>query len=133
MSGTYFRNLLCRGVSDFRDVSINLQMYLEMALDDVFVQLDSTKRGRIMFSDFEKLCEEFGFANSHYNGKNYHKLVKDAKGNSPNSVLKQNEYLWTIGQRPYWELWKRKSIKSLNFDEFKISLLGRWTTKYDCS
>ena len=56
----YFRNLLCRGVSDFRDVSINLQMYLEMALNDVFDQLDGTKRGRIM---------DFGFANSHYNGK----------------------------------------------------------------
>ena len=76
---TYFRNLLCKGVSDFRDVSINLPIYLEKALNEVFVQLDSTKDGRIMFSDFEKLCEEFGFANSHYNGKNYQKLIKDAK------------------------------------------------------
>ena len=41
---TYFRNLLCRWLSDFRDVSINLSIYLEKALNEVFV----------IFSDFEK-------------------------------------------------------------------------------
>ena len=84
---------------------------------EVFLHLDSKKLGRIGQEDFDDFCMDFGIVKN---------PVSDIK-------LFQKNYLWTSGQRPYWELWKRKQVKSLNFDEFKISVLGCWARLYDFS
>ena len=47
-------------------VSKNLPRYLENVLHDGFLQLEPTTHGKIMFRDFEILCEEFGFTTSLY-------------------------------------------------------------------
>ena len=114
---TYFNSILSRGGSNFRDVSINLPKYVEKAMFEVFKDLDSKKLGRITQGDFENLCMDFGIVKN---------PVTDIK-------LFQRDYLWTSGQRPYWELRKREQIKSLNFDEFKISIVGCWASMYDFS
>merc|ERR1719483_184452 len=83
--------------------------------------MDSRKKGKIQMRDFENLCEEFHVLKRNFSGLNN---------------LQQNSlprYLWTHGQRPYWELWRRRQGQLMNFDMFKISLLGCWAAKYDFS
>ena len=47
---------------------------------------------------------------------------------SPGGQQQQTSFLWTIGPRPFWELWphKKHKKKKLNLDEFIQCLLEQW-------
>eukprot|EP00092_Neocalanus_flemingeri_P001547 GFUD01001649.1.p1 GENE.GFUD01001649.1~~GFUD01001649.1.p1 ORF type:complete len:634 (-),score=138.54 GFUD01001649.1:138-2039(-) len=128
---TYFRNLICRGVSNFREVSINLPRFLENVMKETFARLDSNISGRILVDDFDQLCEYYGVLSKYSEKAKKQSGYKNQKDQS--TGLDHRKYLWTMGQGPYWEIWKTKQTRKMNFDEFKICLLGRWAAKYDFS
>ena len=62
--------------------------------------------------------------------------LKDVKykHNGPKPLVKEHptSFLWTLGPRPFWELWpnKKRRKKHLNVDEFAKCLLEQWAKTY---
>lgn len=122
---------------------------------EVFHQLDYHHCGTISKEDFETLCEVLGISASpppSYRNSGLEWLTSyRPRPNSPLSPLKldrlgevkynrQNNngvkkpfeppanFLFTIGPRPFWEMWpqKKRKKKRLTIDEFKKCLLEQW-------
>lgn len=49
-------------------------------------------------------------------------------GSRPPSTSSPTSFLWTLGPRPFWELWpqKKRRKKQLNLDEFTRFLIEQW-------
>merc|ERR1712098_116056 len=45
----------------------------------------------------------------------------------------QTSFLWTLGSRPFWELWPNKRLKKkrMNLEEFIQCLMLRWAQSHD--
>ena len=126
----YFRELLQNGnkslPNSFVDASKNLPLYLDNSIREVFYQLDASNLGKVSMEEFACICEimdiniddgeKMIFSNEYCLSQN--KNRKD-----------QMDFLWTVGQRPFWDLCVNKNKKSLNAEEFTICLLEHWAAK----
>ena len=149
----HFRSLHCNGSNGPADVpatvlSENLYNYIK----DVFLQLDSHHAGYVSREDFEALCEILQIEKSPPISKrnsglqwlsSYHPRPNTPA--SPIRVDRLNEakykptgpkppekdptsFLYTIGPRPFWELWPHKKYKkkNLKLEDFIQCLLDQW-------
>ena len=149
----HFRSLHCNGSNGAADapatvLSENLYNYIK----DVFLQLDSHHAGYVSREDFEALCEILQIEKSPPISKrnsglqwlsSYH-----PRPNTPASPIRVDRlseakfkptgpkppekdptsFLYTIGPRPFWELWPHKKYKkkNLKLEDFIQCLLDQW-------
>ena len=125
---------------------------LDAYVSEVFRQLDYHKCGTISREDFDILCEVLNISHSplqSYRNSGIEWLsTYKPRPNSPVNPLRLDklgevkyrnprgfrlsspppEFLYTIGPRPFWELWphKKRKRKRLTIDDFKRSLLEQW-------
>ena len=127
---------------------------LDSYVAEVFGALDYHKRGTVSREDFDTLCEVIGISPSpppsHRNSglewlSSYRPRPTSPAPASPIRVDRLGEvkyrrplyeprpeppssFLFTLGPRPFWELWpqKKRKRKRLTVDEFKKSLLEQW-------
>lgn len=134
-------------------LSSNLKLYIK----DVFLQLDNNNKGSVAREDFECLCEILQLdshqavsrkRNSLEWLSSYHprpnspgspirldKLDKVSNKNGVSKIPKSGpskpptSFLWTLGPRPFWELWPnaKRRRKRLSLDQFTQSLLEQWS------
>jgi len=149
----HFRSRHCNGSNGPADapatvLSENLYNYIK----DVFLQLDSHHAGYVSREDFEALCEILQIEKSPPTSKrnsglqwlsSYHPRPNTPA--SPIRVDRLNEakfkqtgpkppekdptrFLYTIGPRPFWELWPHKKYKkkNLKLEDFIQCLLDQW-------
>jgi len=155
----HFRNLHCQGgpepgkfplSTSARVLSTKLSLYMR----EVFTQLDSLHQGWISREDFDALCEILGVSSQpvgrrtsglewlpsyqprpHTPGS---PLRMDRLGEvryhppRPNPPKDPPSFLWTIGPRPFWEMWpaRRNRRKNLSLQEFTESLLEQWAVTH---
>ena len=155
----HFRNLHCQGgpepgkfplSTSARVLSTKLSLYMR----EVFTQLDSLHQGWISREDFDALCEILGVSSQpvgrrtsglewlpsyqprpHTPGS---PLRMDRLGEvryhppQPNPPKDPPSFLWTIGPRPFWEMWpaRRNRRKNLSLQEFTESLLEQWAVTH---
>ena len=124
----------------------------------MFQQLDYRHTGSVTREDFETLCEVLGLSRSpppsaRNSGLEWLSSYRP-RPNSPGSPLRLDRlaearykpprnsgelspaaagkpptnFLWTIGPRPFWELWpqKKRRRKQLNLEDFTRCLLEQW-------
>ena len=128
---------------------------LDSYVAEVFGALDYHKRGTVSREDFDTLCEVIGISPSpppsHRNSglewlSSYRpRPTSPAAAASPIRVDRLGEvkyrrpiyeprpeppssFLFTLGPRPFWELWpqKKRKRKRLTVDDFKKCLLEQW-------
>ena len=133
-------------------LSANLYQYLK----DVFCQLDSQHTGTVSRQDFQALCEILCLDQSPTELSNgggglqwlpsYQPRpgtpaspirldrISQAEVRSPGQSPPPppTSFLWTLGPRPFWELWphKKHKKKKLNLDEFIQCLLEHWAASH---
>jgi transcriptional regulator NrdR family protein len=149
----HFRSLHCNGTNIAGDapatvLTENLYNYIK----DVFLQLDSHHSGYVSREDFEALCEILQIDKSPPVSKrnsglqwlsSYH-----PRPNTPASPIRVDRlseakfkptgpkppekdptsFLYTVGPRPFWELWPHKKYKkkNLKLEDFVQCLLDHW-------
>jgi len=149
----HFRSIHCSGNKIVSDASAtilsdNLYHYIK----DIFLQLDSHHSGFVSRQDFEALCEILQIDKSPVVSKRNSGLEwlssYQPRPNTPASPIRVDRlseakykhtgpklpvkdptsFLWTIGPRPFWELWphKKHKKKNLTLDEFTRCLLDQW-------
>ena len=130
-------------------LSDNLYQYIK----DVFCQLDSQHTGTVSRQDFQALCEilclDQSPAGARGGGLQWLPSYQPRPG-TPASPIRLDRiseaeldsqhhqpppttsFLWTLGPRPFWELWpsKKHKKKKLNLDEFIQSLLELWAATH---
>ena len=152
----HFRRLHCGGQLGPADPSTSLLSdNLHHYLRDVFHQLDCQHTGSVSRQDFTALCEVLNIQQDARPGPSspsglqwlpsYQprpgtpasplKLdkIREAEVRSPASPSpQQTSFLWTIGPRPFWELWphKKHKKKKLNLEEFIQCLLEQWAATH---
>ena len=59
--------------------------------------------------------------------------TKTSPTHPPHHPGQQTSFLWTIGPRPFWELWpnKKHKKKKLNLEEFIQCLLEQWAKTHN--
>merc|ERR1719483_261721 len=149
----HFRSLHCNGSNIASDASATvLSENLYNYIKDVFLQLDSHHSGYVSREDFEALCEILQIDKSPPVSKrnsglqwlsSYH-----PRPNTPASPIRVDRlseakfkptgpkppekdptsFLYTIGPRPFWELWPNKKYKkkNLKLEDFTQCLLDQW-------
>lgn len=134
--------------------SVHSPPNLDDYIRDVFNQLDYHHCGTISREDFETLCEVINISSSppaSYRNSGIEWLSSyRPRPNSPMSPLRIDRlaevkyrnpegtkkpktdpppnFLFTLGPRPFWELWpqKKRKKKRLSIDDFKKALLEQW-------
>ena len=80
----------------------------------------------VFFSRVDKISEaDFRTANSNH--------VKNSHQPSTSATNKEEtSFLWTLGPRPFWELWpyKKHKKKKLSLEEFIQCLLEQWAVTH---
>ncbi|TRY70517.1 hypothetical protein TCAL_15041 [Tigriopus californicus] len=154
-AGKLLKLALDRHFDEKLDVAAQFAPDLDNYVSEVFLQLDYHHCGTISKEDFETLCEVLQItisppasyrnsgiewlssyrprANSPISPIRVDKLseVKYSHSNGKKSNLPAEpspNFLFTIGPRPFWELWPQKKRKKKRFtiDEFKKCLLEQW-------
>lgn len=154
-AGKLLKLALDRHFDEKLDVAAQFAPDLDNYVSEVFLQLDYHHCGTISKEDFETLCEVLQITISppaSYRNSGIEWLSSyRPRANSPMSPIrvdKLNEvkyrhpngkksnfaidpppnFLFTIGPRPFWELWPQKKRKKKRFtiDEFKKCLLEQW-------
>ncbi len=143
--------LLKEALSDyFGGTTGGNRVCLDEYISEVFHQLDYDNCGSIARADFDTLCEVLHISHSpppsyrnsglewlsSYRPHSPHsplridKLgeVKFSRGQKKAPLEQPPNFLFTLGERPFWELWpqKKRRRRRLNIDEFKKSLLEQW-------
>ena len=117
----------------------------------VFDQLDTQHQGTVLREDFEALCSVLGLASapppSPSTGLPWLATYSPGRPGTPASPLHHDRlgevelpspgksstsFLWTLGPRPFWELWpaKRGRRKLLSLGDFSQRLLEQWAATY---
>ncbi len=127
---------------------------LDSYVAEVFNQLDYHRRGTISREDFETLCEVIGISPSPPPSQRNSGLewlssyrprptspaspirvdrLAEVKYRVPPSTKVEpppspSSFLFTLGPRPFWELWphKKRKRRRMTMDEFKKCLLEQW-------
>jgi len=149
----HFRSLHCNGIKlDSETSATILSDNLFGYIKDVFIQLRSPSSDVVSREDFEALCEILKIDKSPPLSKRNSGLewlssysprpntpaspilvdkISEAKfkHNGPKPPEKDpTSFLWTIGSRPFWELWpyRKYKKKNLNLEEFTQCLCDQW-------
>ena len=152
----HFRRLHCGGGQLATDPSTNLLSdNLHQYLRDVFLQLDTDHTGYVSRQDFIALCEVLNLHTepgpevrspsrlqwlTSYQPRPATPAspirldrIREVELKSPShQSSQQTSFLWTLGPRPFWELWpgRKHKKKKLNLEEFIQSLLEQWAATH---
>ena len=133
-----------------------LSLGLDHYIQEIFNQLDYNHTGLVTRDDFLILCEILELSKSPPQSKRNSGIEwlssYRPRPNSPGSPLRVDKladvqfkhsgpkpperdstsFLWTIGPRPFWELWpqKKRRKKQLNLEDFTKYLLEQWAKTY---